>query len=802
MKIRKLNNQGSTLLTIIIIIAFIGILGSLMLSLSMTNLQMKVLEKRSKENFYSCESTLDEIRMGLHELTVDEIRDIYENEILKNILTYIVMTDEDLNTELKNMVSLNLINKLGDASSITESELLSGEMVAAKNNQIFDRYLTPIPDHSGIQRDITIGGIGIVPQKGIEIRDIMVSMTVNGLASRIHTDIVVEIPAFVFDDGLQTIVYRVEQPYKDYALVADGRIVSDNSNGSNVVNGSVYGGAGITVSRNHSLEINGSNIITRENIAVADTARLKIDGISRLREDGSSDFLPAMIWANNMMTSSTTPFKESFTLPTAIDINGICLIKDDLTLNAGFSDVLLRGAYVGYTGTSTSLGSSIIVNGLESSLDLSGLDSLILAGRAYVSVDDNEAGASRATDIMTGESVAIKSNQKAYLIPGRFIKGFVSDISHNPVTSADIAGNNIPRVDFSEANDLDYLKYVDPLHPFQIASRQTIEGTRATVLYYYYLAFKSGKLADDYLREYLSLPGNETALDNTEPFRVKQVSLPDPDIKEVVASGNLMSYDADTTPKVTFLEGLSASSYAGPTADEDIFRYIGSLMLDNTVFSGSGLEATDTVGGLSSLYNRITRLLSLDSDRIYKEEDKAVLSMIISDSADYLYQWRSLNYDYEWFDFLECYNTDMVFNNSETSGKIITVDGDADINNDFTGLMVVNGNVTISDNVNIQGMILAIDSNIEDAVATGNINLGDNINITGKLMAMGDIVLGTDNTLTASEEVLEQIFIDQSEVLNYIFKNLEKSILYIRSNPADNLIDLSTMVYYRNWRRG
>ncbi|NLO08600.1 MAG: hypothetical protein GX129_01865, partial [Clostridiales bacterium] len=66
MKIRKLNNQGSTLLTVIIIIAFIGILGSMMLSVTMTNLQMKMIERKSKENFYTCESTLDEMRTRLH----------------------------------------------------------------------------------------------------------------------------------------------------------------------------------------------------------------------------------------------------------------------------------------------------------------------------------------------------------------------------------------------------------------------------------------------------------------------------------------------------------------------------------------------------------------------------------------------------------------------------------------------------------------------------------------------------------------------------------------------------------------
>lgn len=811
MKIRKLNNQGSTLLTVIIIIAFIGILGSMMLSVTMTNLQMKMIERKSKENFYTCEITLDEMRTRLHELTVEKIREVYEDDILKNISTYITLTDEELNTLLRDMVSLGLIkDELGNTMGINDSDLLLGTPVLGKDNLIpleFEDYLTPLPPDGHIVRSINIGNISIMPQVGIAVSDIEVSMSVNDFESRIRTDIVIEIPDFIFDDGLQTIVYKMEQPYKDYALIADGKIESDQFFGSNSINGSVYAGTGITVSSqrtdNHSLVINGSNIVTRGDISVEDTGKLDINGTYKLNEEGISTPIPAMIWANNIMTDTTIPIDSSFTLPTTIEIDGICLVKDDLTLNGSFSNVSIKGAYVGYTGTRSSLGSSIIVNGNESSLDLSELDSLILAGRAHVSVDDNKGGPSNATDIMTGESVAIKSNQKAYLIPGRFINGPIREIRRNPVTSADIAGNNIPEVKFEDldlAVDINYPSYLNPLHPFKIASRQTVEGDTATVLYYYYLGFESGKQADDYLREYISR--NEFSLDNTEPFKIKKLTLPDPNVNEVIATGNIMSYNADTLPKVGLIAGVSSAYSPDPQADVNINNEISSINLDNPVFMGNGLKDTDTVGGLDSLYNKISRLLSLDSDRIYRDGDNVVQATIISDSTTYLYQWRSLNQDkYEWIDYFDCYNSDYVFAESQTDSKIVTVNGDAHIYNDFTGLMVVNGNVNIYDNVSINGMILAIDSDTRDLADVGNIYLGSNVDVSGRLMAMGDIILGTNNIFTASDLTLEQIFIDQSEVLQFIFRNLDKSILYTRTDPADNLVDLSTMIYYRNWRR-
>ena len=786
MRIKKLNNQGSTLITVIIILAFIGILGSMMLSVTMTNLQMKMIERKSKENFYSCETTLDEIKTGLQELTAKKIRHIYENDILKNISSYITASDDALNIQLKNMVSLALVkDELGDISSYSDVELLDGNPVEEKSDDIFNDYLTSLPVN--INRSITIGTIGIIPESGIVITDVNVSMTVNGFESIINTDIVIELKDFVFEEGIETIVYQLEQPYKDYALVADKGIRSEQYSGTNIINGSVYAGTEIKVAgqltQNHSVEINGGNIVTRGDISVEDTAGLNIKG---------------SVWADNIRTETAVPIDQLLNKSTNIDIDGICLVKDDLTLNGSYSNVSLRGAYVGYTDTRTSLGSSIIVNGYESSLDLSGLDSLILAGRAHVSVDDNKSGTYNATDILTGESVAIKSNQKAYLIPGRFIVGPLRDIYHNPVTHSDKEGNNIPQVDFTSldpAVEINYPSYLSSSYPYKIASRQTLEGQEATVLYYYFLGFESGKLADDYLREYIGRDVN--SLDNTEPFRIKSVKPPDSTQKEVLSAGNLMSYDESTDPKVEIKPG----SISVDSSDAEIREAISSFELNNPAYTGYGLKNTDTVGSLDSLYNKITRLLSLDSNRNYNAADQAVRSKIVSSAASDVQQWRLNNSQYEWKDYLDCYdNLIGGFATSQTEGKIISINGDANINKNFTGLMVVNGNVNIADNLIIDGMILAIDSDINDSIEKGNISLGNNIEVTGRLMAMGNINLGTDNTFTASDETLERVFEDQSEVLRIIFRNLDRSVLYTRMDPAEKLVDLST-IYYRNWRR-
>lgn len=61
--------------------------------------------------------------------------------------------------------------------------------------------------------------------------------------------------------------------------------------------------------------------------------------------------------------------------------------------------------------------SAILVNGKSTTLDLSGLSSMKLAGSAYVNANPNKNGENANNDIRTGEAVSIKPSQRAYLVP-------------------------------------------------------------------------------------------------------------------------------------------------------------------------------------------------------------------------------------------------------------------------------------------------------------------------------------------------------------------------------------------------
>ena len=62
---REKQTQGFSLITVIIAVSFIGILGMLMLYIAVANFQMKTVDLKGKDSFYTAEQALEEIRAGL-----------------------------------------------------------------------------------------------------------------------------------------------------------------------------------------------------------------------------------------------------------------------------------------------------------------------------------------------------------------------------------------------------------------------------------------------------------------------------------------------------------------------------------------------------------------------------------------------------------------------------------------------------------------------------------------------------------------------------------------------------------------
>ena len=782
-KIKKLNNQGSTLLTVIICLAFIGILGSMMLSATLTNLQMKIVESKSKENFYSCEMAMEKIRVGVQEITAKAIKTVYEEKVLSNYATFLGSSESVINKKIQDDVVYQLMMDLGTV----QNDMFNGFLLDAGGNvtegitvSVLDKALTYATGTEAAS---------------VLINGIKVDYTKNGYETSITSNIRVTTPKFTFNQGTDILSNTsMEQPFKDYVLVADGDISSTNNAAYlsiSSIKGSVYAGGDIIISGSHQVTMSGDNIVTRGNITVSDTAKLTIENASPSL---------ATIWADNLVTQTSSTYDLSgSTLTTDININnGISIIKDDLVLEGRNSKVgFTRGAYIGYTGTHTSEGSAIMINGSGSSLDLSPLDSLILAGRAHVSIGDTPLNNDY---ILTGESVAFKSNQRAYLVPGKHI----TNILHNPVTEADIMplGASTPTMPvINIINDVDppnilYANYIlGSLKPYKIAVKQTASST----LRYYYLNLGSGMLADKFLQEYDSK--YPTALSMMEPFTLGKVTLP---TNGVFSVGNIMSYpdtpigidkEVELTPGKSITLNLS-----DPTAfpdDESIDNVIANLTLDPAIV-GSVLGGK-SIWQLSELYSKMTHLLTLEDAREYAEGDFVVASSIISGTVTDIAGGTLVPVNTEY-----TFSTNDSFSDTSTLNKyFIVVDGNATIENGavLNGILIASGDITIGDGAKINGMVI---STGKIGVSDGNIGIGNNVTVKGRIVAANNISLGYGCTLEANNDNITPVFAVEGDILSKLFKNAITTVNFTTTTVDDDLlVDLSiaNLITYENWSK-
>ncbi len=123
-----------------------------------------------------------------------------------------------------------------------------------------------------------------------------------------------------------------------------------------------------------------------------------------------------------------------------VNLLGTTYLSDDLTIESGNSSkVTVPGEYYGYGSptsarrslnqylyndandrwSDTALSSAIVINGKNTTLDLSGVRKMMLAGRSYIGTSNVNSigGKNNDNDIMMGESITVKGTQLAYLLP-------------------------------------------------------------------------------------------------------------------------------------------------------------------------------------------------------------------------------------------------------------------------------------------------------------------------------------------------------------------------------------------------
>lgn len=136
-------------------------------------------------------------------------------------------------------------------------------------------------------------------------------------------------------------------------------------------------------------------------------------------------------------------------------------MADDLSLNGDNCNITIKGKYLGFGSNNAltsnpsgkaSTSSAIIVNGRNCTLDMTDINYLLLAGKAYVKLTEDSS-------YVTGDSMGLKGNQEIYLVPLGYLKKSAEDSDRIYVTNPTSKPENVA-IDLSTffAKNLDFLQ--------------------------------------------------------------------------------------------------------------------------------------------------------------------------------------------------------------------------------------------------------------------------------------------------------------------------------------------------------
>jgi hypothetical protein len=572
--------------------------------------------------------------------------------------------------------------------------------------------------------------------KFIKLRNISISYTDSEqLRTTLSTDIVISTPDYM---SMQAVC---NPAFAQFGIIADNGILL-NTAVDVAVNGCLYSGEGGILLDNSSFMnvTNAHKFITRGDIMVRERSRLKADSFSS-------------VWARNIMTLTGSDTSDS----TLIDISGSCYIADDVTLNARASSIKLSGEYYGYSfntykdpvssdpETDASGSSAIIINGKDCTLDLSGLDIMFIAGRAYL---DPGPGGSVTKDIYTGESLSVKDGQYIYLVPARYLWCGINPVPKDVYEDYISGPQTEPEVDFDKAVEKEFpirlQDYADGV------SRLFCHLPGGQGYVYYYLKFKSHFHANEYITRYYELFKSGEWDDIIDIDR--QIAgnadgiLLNKDLRSMMSAGNIYTYNPSDAS---------------------------SLLPGNIDLNPDNGSTSDTLAALEGISNR--------------------LSM----------QYISLMHHLEPYSGKAAYDENSLFNSiihtqnllSDITGFAVKTTGDYVI-------YIVNNAVGTHYEYEFE---IPYDPALPGmgrkgiVIATGTVRLSGSFE--GLIIAGRDVKLESMASVNASESIVRKILAANNPDINRYFRSFAGGTPKPGGEGESDLMDISSLISFTNWRR-
>lgn len=440
--LKKMNNdKGFSFVLVIVTIAVVSLLIAVVLMIAYQNYTMKVTGLKSEDTFYSAEQVLDEIKAGLQGDMSESVSEAYSyvmehytetqgQDSTRNWYFQTQYVDHLYTILLKSgstgEYDLDYIGQYVQKGNVQETSLVSAQARSEEEEGCIIEYkdgskvelLCALTDTQATVNEEGTLETGQKPlqfhyDKGVTLRGLTVRYTnAQGYLSVISTDLVLGIPAINFTQTVSS------PDLLSYGVIAEGGIqVENNLGGRSVIEGNTYAGR-IDID-NANLTIKAENyLIVKDGIFVKTNATTNSSLAKKnyhfVHEGGA-------LWTEGITLDGATARLE-----------GDVYVRDDLTLNGTGSIASVAGKYLGYSNpellnietNEAATSSAILVNGRDSVIDFRDLDDLLLAGNGYVNVGEQASGyfEQESDAVRMGESIAIKSNQLAYLAPASAIR--------------------------------------------------------------------------------------------------------------------------------------------------------------------------------------------------------------------------------------------------------------------------------------------------------------------------------------------------------------------------------------------
>lgn len=414
------DNKGVTLVLAIVAIAFVGVLASAILSAAATNYRLKIMDRYSKNTFYNADSITEEIHEGLGIMCYDSLEKAYDyaaSNLSSNYVAGTTMVNQryDNDTVNRNMKVhyYSIIGKkfFGESINMADKE----GALAYFNTLITRPEKAQVVGYSSVERNPS--------DQSYTFKDVAIRYLENEKEpyySTIKIDIKITYP----DININFVADEKEwKSYLNYCLMAEDKIeigASDVSRGLATVSGGMYSGNNVDIYSGSSLTLTDGLMLNNQlkvpTVLVAGgDVNLPGGSTDSVLNAGNGD-----IWCNGLTVGGDGGSGKV----TYYSNNAKTYVADDLSLNGNDCKVTIRGRYVGFGSNNAltrdpsgkaSTSSAIIVNGRNCTLDMTDINYLLLAGKAYVKLTDD-------TSYVTGDSLGLKGNQEIYLVPSGYLK--------------------------------------------------------------------------------------------------------------------------------------------------------------------------------------------------------------------------------------------------------------------------------------------------------------------------------------------------------------------------------------------